>query len=213
MNGFLKRIRERVCRRRRRLRSFAAVMCALSFAVPVRAESCVEVPPLPVSSFVDTEVSTNVPLTIRRDNARGFALDLNFATSVSNAFTVAFGRDADGDGVLSLDETGLVVGWRGGMCTVEDVAGWRRYSESVPAVGAADSLSLRVETDGDGVPRRLAATCGGAAVFTGLAAPPPAWLFDPGWDLVRVTRRGPTAAPCGWARVEIDHRGLVLRIR
>ena len=216
MSGFLKRMRESVRRRRWSLCLFAAVMCALSSAVSAalaRSGSRVAVPPLPVSSFVDTEVSTNVPISICRDNVRGFNLKIDFTASVSNAFTVAFGRDADGDGVLSLDETGLVVGWRGGRCTVEDVAGWVRLEESVSTPIAADVLSLRVETDGDGVQRRFAADCGGAAVFTGLAASPPAWLFDPGWDLVRVTRRGPTAAPSGWARIEIDHRGLVLRIR
>lgn len=188
---------------------FAFVPFAAMPPVTVRAASRIAMPPLSVSDFVDTEASTNVPITVRRGDARGFALGIDFSPSPSNAFTVALGRDADDDGVLTPGETELTLGWRGGRCVVENAAGWVRLEE----LALAGTLALRVETDGAGRPRRFSADCGGAAVFTRLAASPPEWLFDTGWNLVRITRRGPSAAPSGWVRIAVDHRGLVLRVR
>ena len=110
----------------------------------------VEVAALPVPEALDTEVSTNV--TLRMGSAFGgrilqFALSLE--ASPSNALQIAFGHDADGDGILSFGETASVLGWRSGRCFIEDVRGGRRLVECVPAVGAAvRCLDVRIVTDG-----------------------------------------------------------------
>ena len=88
------------------------LVCAAVLSVGART---VEIAALPVPEFLDTEVSTNV--TLRMGGAFGgrilqFALSLE--ASPSNALQIAFGHDADGDGILSFGETASVLGWRSG---------------------------------------------------------------------------------------------------
>ena len=66
---------------------------------------------LPPAVHADTEVSTNVPFTATLDAAGRFAFDLSCRATPSNNVEVAFGTDADGDGVLDLGETDCVIGW------------------------------------------------------------------------------------------------------
>ena len=172
----------------------------------------VEVAALPVPEALDTEVSTNV--TLRMGSAFGgrilqFALSLE--ASPSNALQIAFGHDADGDGILSFGETASVRGWRSGRCFIEDVRGGRRLEECVPAVGAAvRCLEVRIVTDGGDRVREARFECDGQPVFGELGDA--SFLFNREWDLLRVTRRG-VGAPADWFSCSVCGRALVLRIR
>ena len=98
----------------------------------------VSLPPMPVSPYADTEVSTNVAFNAIRNDARHFGVSMDFSGTASNCVQIAFGRDADSDGDLSPCETRLVLGWRGGAYFIEDASGQNRISE--PAVeDAADA--------------------------------------------------------------------------
>lgn len=118
---------------------------------------------IPPWTYPDTEVSTNVVHRFSDPNASEFRLLLDAETSPTNAVTVAFGRDADGDGVLSLDETDFRAGW--------DCGEWF-------ACGAlpADAV-IRDEPEDDPIERRR-------RIVWRLHRRP----LD--WDLCRVTLRG-----------------------
>ena len=84
----------------------AAALCASAWGASL--------PPLPDSPWADTEISTNVAFNAVRSDAREFGVEMSFTGTASNCLQVAFGRDADGDGDLSPEETAMLLGWRAG---------------------------------------------------------------------------------------------------
>jgi len=97
-------------------------MRALStfLAVSVSAAACAAVvsPTLPQAEWVDCEAATNVALPAASWRGRGhFDVRISIAAG-TNLVQLAFGRDADGDGGLSLAETALVVGRSPGEASV-----------------------------------------------------------------------------------------------
>ena len=123
--------------------------------------SGVEVPALPPSEFADTEVSTNFTFAVGEGSNRRLVFSLELAASPTNNVEVAIGCDADEDGLLSLDETALTVGYDCGEWFVRSAA-----NDSVTYCDVADS----------GVFRRTYEVR--------------SRYIDPSWNLVKVTRRG-----------------------
>ena len=82
---------------------FALFSACASFAVDVAA--------LPDSSFADTEVSTNFTFAVGGGSNRRLVFSLELQTTPSNNVEIAIGCDANGDGRLSIDESGLPVGY------------------------------------------------------------------------------------------------------
>ena len=78
------------------------------------------VPEMPDAEWDDTEVVTNAALPAVRADSRVFAFTLELDATASNNVEVAFGRDADHDGVLSRAEADLLVGWDCGEWKVVD---------------------------------------------------------------------------------------------
>ena len=168
-------------------------------------------PPLPEPVFADTEVCTNIPCAALLSGVRELSVALDFAGTASNCVHVAFGRDADGDGCLSVDETDVVVGWRSGDCFIEDAKGCRRFCEAVSETNAMHRIELRV-TAGDSGAWSAGVMCDGAAVFADALAEAPDWLYRHRWDMVRVTRRG-VDAPGEIVCVASDHGGMKFIVR
>ena len=84
----------------------------------------IQVPSMPVSPYADTEVSTNIPVN-KADI--GYS-DLNFRLNgtPTNNLELAFGTDANTNGVIDAEEVETRFGWRGG-----DGGIWRyRLSEA-----------------------------------------------------------------------------------
>ena len=165
---------------------------------------------LPRSAFADTEAATNVPVAFGQQGVRNFCFGLAFAGTASNNVQLAFGRDADADGVLAAAETDLTFAWDCGRWAIRDSEG----SESFAAAATTNvvkeldwDLSLRRRR-----PRCLTVTENGAAIFAELAQQPADWFFDPNWNLVRLTVRG-VDAPEEEARVELKIQGYVLHVR
>ena len=131
----------------------AVLVSACSFAV--------EVPALPPSEFADTEVSTNFTFAVGEGSNRRLVFTVELAASPTNNVEVAIGCDADEDGVLSLDEAALTVGYDCGEWFVRSAA-----NDSVMCSDVADS----------GVFRRTYEVR--------------SRHIDPAWNLVKVTRRG-----------------------
>lgn len=184
-----------------------AVLCALP-AIALK----VDIPAQPASPHADTEVSTNIAVNAVRSDARSLAIHIRVVGSPSNALEVAFGRDANTNGILDAAEVETVYGWRAGRCYVENVAGWERF-ESATADGRCGSLDFHVENGPSASPARVLALCDGQAAFPELSAgPPPAWLYRKEWNLLRVTRRG-LDAPSEWIRCRINYPYLFFHAR
>lgn len=141
---------------------------------------------LPPSSWADTEVSTNVPFAAGPAGTwlRDFHVGMSFLSTPSNNVQFAFGRDADGDGVLSIAEMDLLLGWDCGMWRLGDES--RR--ETVTENDMKDlSWTLRMR---DGSPHSLEVSECGMSLTTVTNASVLAGLYDPAWNLVRITVRG-----------------------
>lgn len=164
----------------------------------------------PVSTSLGTEVSTNVPFNVSRNDTKTFTVEMEQNGGVSNNVQVAFGQDLDGDGDLAPDESDLVLGWRRGSCFIEDVEGEvRRFADSTEGVSRV-SLEMTVKTDGVFRPRRAAFTNELGACFSDLGVPE--YLFKTNWNLLKVTRRGVDAAD-EWCRITSTYRSFAVHIR
>ena len=186
-------------------------MIAVSMSVAICAATVSLAPP--ASEWADCEAVTNAALPSATWQKRGhFDVRLSVAAG-TNLVQLAFGRDADGDGKLSYEETALVVGCDADEVFFEDVAARRRYVEALPPSAGRRGLGLRVFLNGAGEPTGLLAMNeAGVPVFPGWRHAPPAWCFDPSWDMVRVVSTGPDDAD-GRARVEIAPDGTVCIMR
>ena len=148
---------------------------------------------LPHSAFADTEVSTNVPFTAALDVSGRFSFNLSCRATPSNNVEVAFGTDANANGVLDPEEIGRVVGW--------DCGSWftRRGADGAYRIENAErsmqndctnevrTLSWQLQVGTGGRPSRLSATSEGVPVFAGL---PLESAYSPAWNLLRLTGRG-----------------------
>ena len=186
-------------------------MIAVLMSVAACAATVSLAPPAP--EWADCEAATNAALPAATWQRRGhFDVRLSVAAG-TNLLQVAFGRDADGDGKLSYEETALMIGRGPEEVFFEDVAERRWYVETLPPPAGRRGLGLRVFLNGAGEPTGLLATNeAGVAVFPGWRHAPPAWCFDPSWDTVRVVSAGPDDAE-GLARVEIAPDGTVCIMR
>ena len=164
----------------------------------------------PVSTSLGTEVSTNVPFNVSRNDTKTFTVEMEQNGGVSNNVQVAFGQDLDGDGDLAPDESDLVLGWRRGSCFIEDVEGEvRRFADSTEGVSRV-SLEMTVKTDDVFRPRRAAFTNELGACFSDLGVSE--YLFKTNWNLLKVTRRGVDAAD-EWCRITSTYRSFAVHIR
>ena len=62
------------------------------------------VPSMPPPEYDDCEVVTNCVFDASRGDAKEFAVRIELDATPSNGVEVVFGRDADGDGILSRTE-------------------------------------------------------------------------------------------------------------
>ena len=147
--------------------------------------------PVAMPEFADTEVTTNIPVNVSRFDVQLLDVSVELCATPSNNVQVAFGRDADGDGVLAPEETDLVLGWDCGRWFAEEVAtGARAFAEDdAPATGNR-FLRWRAELDGVGGVSRLAVTNTSGDAFAELSVARPGWACRSSWNLMRLTRRG-----------------------
>ena len=128
------------------------------------------------SQFADTEVSTNVPCALNLPSLKEYRIGLGLVGTPSNNVEVALGHDANGDGVLSLDEAAISLAW--------DCGEWMARGMSDEGWGMRD---VPLTTGGPDTNGFVVAEI---AVAISNHKAKPAWLYDRTWDLVRVTRRG-----------------------
>ena len=199
------------------IRRFAAGarIALLAATVPCVALAVrIEVPSPPVSPFADTEVTTNISFGAANGHVRYLELAFALDGCASNCVQVAFGHDADGDGVLSFAETDTLYGWRNGRYFAESVADGVRMEEPVAdptATSCAFAIDMRLSKDLALL--GFSATNGlGMAVLTNLSVSAHGWLYRPEWDAMRVTRRGP-GIPAEWVFCDISSRHMYMSFR
>ena len=160
-----------------------AILCIiLPLVVSTAASAGVAVGPLPVPEYADTEVSTNFAFSAGEGQSRGIVFTIELQATSSNNVEVAIGCDADEDGSLSVDESGLCVG-----C---DCGTWFVRSSAQDAVTTED-------VDDSGVFRRTYRVR--------------ARRVNPLWNLVKVTRRG-CGASAESVSVESVEQGFKVRL-
>ena len=108
--------------------SLASIFLATTFAVNA----------MPEAAHDDTEVVTNHSFSAICFDSRVFSFTLELDATPSNNVEVAFGRDADGDGVLSRFEATMRVGWDCGVWEIVDCATGDVFSE----LGSPGPVSL-----------------------------------------------------------------------
>ena len=190
-----------------------SLCAAFALAGCVASARTILVQTQPVSSYLDTEVVTNIAMHGRRTDRWKVDLHIQLAGTPTNDLEVAFGRDVNTNGVLDVEEIETMYGWRGGRYFIENVPAWERVEVEAATNALRGVCDIHLENNSSVVPRRFVATCGGAAAFGGLAiTPTPAWLFRREWDMVRVVRRG-TVVPPEWVRCDIEYQLLAIRLK
>ena len=154
------------------MKDLVAILAAVFVVAPCFAAE-VALPAPPPSEYADTEASTNLAFSLRTEGRSSFEIAISLQASTSNN--------------LSAEEQSLTVGWDSGSWFMRDDNIGERTS--VPRADGQRRLDFRVMIDSKLRPRGLIARDGGV-VFAYDARSMPSSLFDPDWNLVRVTARG-----------------------
>ena len=171
------------------------------------------VPPMTVSAFADTEVTTNLVFNGSRHNIKDFVLDFSLSEGSSNSIQVALGRDENRDGLLSFGETDTVYGWRNGRAMVENVKAGHRYEEAVAEMMQTPChFRIKMRLNSDLTPNVFLAEINAVHVFENFASCVPQWVYRQQWNLMRITRRG-AGTPAEWVSCEINYRSFYLTVR
>ena len=167
------------------------------------------VPPMSPPEYDDCEVVTNCVFDASRVDAKEFAVRIELEATPSNGVEVVFGRDANGDGLLSRAEETMSVGYDCGEWKVMNIVTGDKFSCS--GTSGRNALDWKLRLNGNRTPRSLAVTMDGQSAFTQLVTPPP-FLFDSKWNAAKIIRRGQTDPNL---RVEcaVDNIPLVIRLR
>lgn len=182
-----------------------AVISVLCCSV-VAAAYAVTAPMPPPSPYADTEAVTNVSFSagLAGDNVFAFALELD--AMPSNNVEVAFGCDANGNGTLDSAEAAFVIGWDCGEWFFRDIAA--DVAGSCAGSCGRRKLDWSLRLDPSLAPKTLRAYAGGAA----LPFPMTATMYDPSWNVARVTVRG-SVGPGVVVKLGAMKEPLVIRMR
>lgn len=86
------------------------LLCSIAIAAPE----------LPSPSTADTEVSTNMSITVNFAETSRIQLSISFDASPTNALEVSIGNDANGDGHLAIEESAYTFGYDCGQWFFRD---------------------------------------------------------------------------------------------
>ena len=152
--------------------------------------------PMPLRPLA--EVETNVEFSTGAPTDNKWTLTIERDAAVSNSLEVVFGRDANEDGVLGVEEGELSVGWDCGEWFWRD----RRSNTACRVEGTAQRLDMTLYLNRDREAKSLA-----SSVFPSVVSPT---CFNTDWNLARVVSRGAETIRVE-SKVTID--ALTLRIR
>ena len=177
---------------------YLLIALCLGLTPAVSASERIVVPSLPDAVHSLAEVETNVVFSTGAATENKWTLKIERDVSVSNCVEVVFGRDADDDGVLGVEEGELCVGWDCGEWFWRD----RRASAVCRVEGTAQRLDMTLCLNRDREAKSLE-----SSVFPPVV---PHTFFNPDWNMARVASRGAEILRVE-TRVTVD--ALKLRIR
>ena len=189
-----------------------ALLFAGNLLVFAAAAKTIAIPQLPASQFADTEISTNILVNTSQKYIKAIELKFTIKSHISNSFQVAFGHDANSDGVLSVRETGVVYGWGNNRLFAEDFSSGMRHEHFVDTDTFPKTCTIKIRPKKDASIKRFSADIDGETVFTALSSELPSWLYRKEWSLMRVTRRG-IGVPEKWLDCNVDYQNFCLSIR
>ena len=176
----------------------AAILMVAFLALSAFAGARVVVSSLPEAVRPLAEVETNVVFSTGAATDNKWTLTIERDAAVSNSVEVVFGRDANEDGVLGVEEGELCVGWDCGEWFWRD----RRANTTCRVVGTTQRLDVTLYLNRDRAAKSLA-----SSVFPSVVSPT---CSNPDWNLARVVSRGAETIRVE-SKVSID--ALKLRIR
>ena len=179
------------------MRFAAAVLFAL-LSAPALAGTRIVVPSLPEAVRPLAEVETNVVFSTGAAADNKWTLTIERDAAASNSVEVVFGRDANEDGVLGIEEGELSVGWDCGEWFWRD----RRANAACRVEGTAQRLDMTLYFNRDCVAKSLE-----SSIFPPIVS---STCFNSDWNLARVISRGVETLRVE-SKVTID--ALTLRIR
>ena len=165
----------------------------------------VEVPNL--SSYADTEATTNIFFNGGDSDDRIFRLFLELNATADNNVSILFGTDANANGVLDREEADTVVGWDSGSWFYRDRVNGVE-SRAARAEGLR-RLNWELTMNPHKAAKSIEATDADGVVFTGALADS---MFNPDWNLIQVTARG-LAESGGIVVNQVLGRGLKVILR
>ena len=179
------------------MRRVLTVLLLASAALMARAGARVVVQSLPEPIRPLAEAETNVIFNVGLATDNKWTLSIELGAAISNSVEIVFGCDADGNGVLGVDEGELCIGWDCGEWFWRD----RRSNAACRVEGTAQRLDMTLYLR-DREAKSLA-----SSVFPPVVSPT---CFNPDWNLARVVSRGAETV-----RIEskISINALTLRVR
>ena len=148
--------------------------------------------PPPPSAFADTESAVTYPLAGWNDLTRFYSLSMEVETNAVSCVQVAFGTDRNSDGDLAPEETAFVAGY--------DCGEWFAREEGDLGLGLGSRPRVEFEPSSSGEAGRLP--------YAKIDLKP---VFDPAWDVVKVTTRGTAGAPA--IAVEFKNNPMRISVR
>ncbi len=115
---------------------------------------------MPPPVYDDCEVVTNCVFDASRNDAKEFSVRIELDATPSNGVEVVFGRDADGDGILSRMEETMSVGCDCGEWKVVNLTTGDTFSNA--GVSGHVALDWKLRLNRNRTPRSLAATVSSA---------------------------------------------------
>ena len=177
---------------------FGAAILVTLLAFSAFAGERVVMPSLPEPVRPLAEVETNVFFDAGVATDNKWTLTIERDAAVSNSVEVVFGRDANEDGVLGVEEGELSVGWDCGEWFWRD----RRANAACCVEGTVQRLDMTLYLN-----RNRAAKSLESSIFPPIVS---STCFNPDWNLARVVSRGAETI-----RVEskVSINALTLRVR
>lgn len=170
----------------KRLIAIAGIALVAAGALPAFALPPVR-PSLPPVAHADAETTTNVPFSAWQESPGRFRLCLTCRTTPTNNVQMAFGTDIDGDGILSLAESDLLVGWDCGAWFVQYGFDGERV-EHGGGEGDVQTLACVVRLNpGAATPVSAEVAVDGVPALSGVDV---ARLYRREWNTIRITGRG-----------------------
>ena len=149
-------------------------------------------PKVPESIYADRENSIYQKInTLSGPRRIAFSIECNCYSN--NAFRIWTGRDADGDGKLSIQETDTIFGWNAGRWMLENFAKGERAMYPAKSVELRQRIEVRFEIDGDGACTRIELLANGKPLAPSEQLEKFRSEHASKWDIIRLVRNGISA--------------------